>query len=621
MQRSPTALVLALLCLLASRSLALDLYIAPGGSDSASGAADHPLASPAGARDLLRSLRRQGKLSDDAVNVVVRAGVYRLDQPLVFEAIDSGTEKSPIQFTADKDAMVVFSGGRLITGWQKRDGDLWQAELPEVKAGHWYFRQLFAGEQRLPRSRIPAKGMLETAGPLSKYAPLIKLRDFKGVKALRGEHPDAYCGFNFRPGDFADWPDIADAEVITFHSWECSWQTIRRIDEQTHDVLFNSPCRYPVGVFTPHCPYRIENLREGLTQPGEWQLDRASGELSYLAHPGENPNDLQIIAPAMDNLLVFNGDYKAKKYVEHIAFRGIHFEHANYPMGIYDVAANWPAPMLKVDPNFPKEFAPGYTDAQAAPLCGHAIELTGARDIAFERCEIAHIGAYGVGILLGSSDVHVVGCYIHDAGGGGVAAMYPNRSIEGMNRDDMPHDNVIENNTIRHISLVHPSAVGILVGQAWGNRVRHNEISDVGYAGIHLGWTWGRAANYTADNLIEANDVHDVMRDVVDAAGIYNLGIDHGTVYRGNYVHSVHRVKLAGGPAAGLYFDEGSRDIHCENNLIRDVSKVLNFNQCKRQDMTWTNNYFSAKDEAAAPDEVKKIIDNAGPETQYRHPN
>ena len=78
-----------------------------------------------------------------------------------------------------------------------------------------------------------------------------------------------------------------------------------------------------------------------------------------------------------------------------------------------------------------------------------------------------------------------------------------------------------------------------------------NLIADVGYAGVHLGWTWGRFPNHTAHNLIEANHIHHVMRDLADAAGIYSLGPQEGTVYRENWIHDVVRPAGAiGAPVA-----------------------------------------------------------------------
>ena len=134
----------------------------------------------------------------------------------------------------------------------------------------------------------------------------------------------------------------------------------------------------------------------------------------------------------------------------------------------------------------------------------------------------------------------------------------------------------------------------------------------------------GAAPNYTSDNVVEANDIHHVMRDLVDSAGIYSLGIETGTVYRANYVHDIRRVTgVSGGPVAGIYFDEGSRDIHVERNVVRDVPMVLHFNQCTHAEQTWTDNYFEGPKEpkpavAGSAGEEESVIRNAGPEKAYQ---
>ncbi len=115
-----------------------------------------PLASIARARDLLRPRLAQGMKSD--VLVLIRGGTYRLPQPLVFAPEDSGTDRHTVTYAAWPGEKVVLSGGRKISGWQRGQGQLWTVELPEVKAGPWYFRQLFVDGRRATRARTPNAG-------------------------------------------------------------------------------------------------------------------------------------------------------------------------------------------------------------------------------------------------------------------------------------------------------------------------------------------------------------------------------------------------------------------------------------------------------------------------------
>jgi len=601
-----------------------EYYVAVDGKAGAAGTRDAPFAKLVQARDAIRQMRKAGGLPKGGVTVWIGPGRYFSEEPFVLAAEDSGAEGSPIVYAVVPGGRAVISGGRGITGWKRTRGSVWAAAVPDAKAGKGFFRQLFASERRLTRARTPNKGHLTTAGALSAYAEPAKKRygGYRGAGRLRREHPDAFCGFAYRAGDIRQWEDIASAEIITFHSWECSWQTIRKIDPARRDVHFNTPCRYPVGFFSLHCRYRIENIAAALDAPGEWCLDRASGIVRYLARSGEDPNTMDMIAPVAERLLVIAGDAKAKKRVEYVTFRGLSFQHAAYPMGIYDVAKDWPARVLKVVPDWPKTFSPGYTDSQAAPRAGQAVELTDAAHVTFENCEVAHCGAYAVKIGRRCSHVRVVGCRLGDLGGGGVLIGMDVRNIQRspVPPTDAPSHNVVANTIIKRCSLVHPSAVGVWIAQSHHNRIAHNEIADIGYAGVHLGWTWGAGANYTRANIIEHNDIHHAMRDLADAGGLYSLGVLTGSAYRANYIHDIRRAEGAvGAPTDGMFLDQGSRDLLIERNVIRSVGKsVVRFHQSRREYHKWVANDFGPGHPLTAPVDAEAIITQAGPEPAYR---
>ena len=592
-----------------------EFHVAVGGRDDAAGTKDAPFATIEGARNAIRKLAKAG-----GATVWIGRGRYFLSKPLMLTAADSGTKDASVTYAAPKGAKVIISAGRRVDRWRKEGGDIWVADLPDVKAGKWCFRQLFAGERRLTRARMPNAGHLTTAGALSKFAEPARKHygGYRGASRLRREQPDAFCGFSFRQGDIRQWADYRNAEIITFHSWECSWQTIRKIDPAKRDVHFNTPCRYPVGFFSLKCRYRIENVAAALDSPGEWILDKAAGQLRYFARKGEDPNKMDMLAPVSERLLVIAGDAKAKRPVEYVTFRGLSFQHAKYRMGIYDVARGWPDKALKVYPDWPRKFAPGYTDSQAAPLAGQAVELTDANHIAFENCQIAHCGSYAIKIGRRCSHNRIVACRMNDLGGGGVLIGMDVRSVKGRApQTDAPSHNVVVNNVIKGCSLVHPSAVGVWVAQAHHNRIAHNEISDVGYAGVHLGWTWGRGANYTDHNTIEANDIHHVMRYLADAGGLYSLGVLTGSVYRANYIHDIIRAEGAiGAPTDGIFLDEGSQSLLIERNVLRNVGRsVVRFNKNRREDHTWRDNDFGPGHWGTSKKiDAEKIISQAGPQ-------
>jgi parallel beta-helix repeat protein len=133
------------------------LYVSPSGRDTWSGS----LASPNAARTdgpfatLTRARDAARQFKNEAVTVKLRGGVYRLNETLTLTPDDSRTEQAPLAFVAYGNEQPVISGGRVISGWRPWKGQIQCASLPEVKAGKWNFRSLFANGERQIRARYP----------------------------------------------------------------------------------------------------------------------------------------------------------------------------------------------------------------------------------------------------------------------------------------------------------------------------------------------------------------------------------------------------------------------------------------------------------------------------------
>lgn len=139
----------------------LTFYVAPNGNDAWSGKVaepkdnDGPFASIGRARDAIRQWKAaQGGLKGP-VTVRIRGGEYFLAETISFTPEDSGTPQGPITYEAFAGEQPVLCGGRTITGWQPYQGEILVATLPEVRAGKWYFRSLFAAGRRQIRARHP----------------------------------------------------------------------------------------------------------------------------------------------------------------------------------------------------------------------------------------------------------------------------------------------------------------------------------------------------------------------------------------------------------------------------------------------------------------------------------
>jgi hypothetical protein len=576
----------------------MELYIATNGNDAWSGLfpapnrtkTDGPLASLAGARDRLRALRDLGNKNQsprptpaltEPVTVWVRGGRYELRAPVVFESADS----FPVLFAAYRNERPVFDGGQRITGWQPttvKGRRAWATELTDVAAGDWEFRSLFVNGRRAARPRWPRTGLFQMAA-------------VPGLKLPAGWGQGGQTTFIAAAGETREFKNLRDVEAVYVHFWIEERSPLAAVDVVTRTVTMCRPSRTAL-VGSPGsqlADYYYDNVFEELGEPGQWYLDRPAGRLYYLPRPGETPATTEVIAPRSQQLVGVIGAPDKGRYVECLRFRGLTFCHTDWRYPEHDGAVSVAPPPAR--PMFSRRHGRGAQAAAAQAACDvpGVIVFEGARHCAVEDCVIERVGWYGVEISDGCRAIRVVGNTLRDLGAGGV-------KINGAAaRDHLPERETgncrLTDNVITMGGRVFHSAVGVLSMHAAGLVIAHNHIHNLYYTGISCGWEWGYQENASHDNRIENNHIHNIGQALLsDMGGIYTLGVQPGTVIRGNLIHDIRSAHYGGWC---MYPDEGSSHILIEQNVCFNADRHAFHQHYGRENMV-RNNIFAFGGEA-----------------------
>ena len=94
--------------------------------------------------------------------------------------------------------------------------------------------------------------------------------------------------------------------------WDESLVGVARNDTQRHALIFSTPAIWPAGALGLK-KYLIWNTREGMTQPGQWYLDRTAGRVVYWPLPGEDMTRSKVIAPTMERVIRIAGSRQRRR--------------------------------------------------------------------------------------------------------------------------------------------------------------------------------------------------------------------------------------------------------------------------------------------------------------------
>jgi hypothetical protein len=236
--------VLGMVWLLGVQAQGATFYVAPNGNDAWSGKQaeptgnDGPFASIVRARDAIRQWK---------------AAQGGLHETVTFTPEDSGTPQCPISYEAVPGEKPILCGGRAITGWKPYRDKVLVAEIPEVQAGTWYFRSLYANGQRQIRARYPN---VEPSDPYRKGF-LYASRDIQGFGLAVGNihNPGDWMEYKVQipsDGQYAFWVYFG-ALNAPYGKADMNGRTVLIVDGGTPTPLENLPDTAGWGPLRSRC--------------------------------------------------------------------------------------------------------------------------------------------------------------------------------------------------------------------------------------------------------------------------------------------------------------------------------------------------------------------------------
>ncbi len=543
-----------------------DLVVSPDGDDSNAGTIDAPLKTFEKAKEIL-----ENNNSDETATVWFREGTYEIKDTVEFTSAD----KSNVLYRSYPDEKVVFSGAKAISDWSETVINGVNAFVTdiEINSENDYFRSLFKENKRLPRPVYPKEGLLKVADPKTDEAvvPENEAQFFtKSVVFYANSH------------DALDFANVKDVDVRIMHFWCDELLPLNSVNAETGRIETRKPTAMTVRV---EDNYVFENVKEALSLPGEWYLDRSEEKLYYIPEEGDTVENTVLYAGVTEQLMTFNG-------AKNISFQGINFEKTDWDYVGKD--SSFSGKVFDESHPLYKNIDYGATHPQAAFETPAAINISASKGINFTDCRFENISYTSIKFDKASENCDITSCMFNEIGANAVF-------IHG----DFVVPATTKNINVRDCRIssygrIFNNAIGILLTHAIDCDLTNNEIHDGWYTGISVGWNWGYSPNSTNNINISNNLIYDIGNGwLSDMGAIYTLGIQPDTVIRGNVIYNVGCDEGRYGYGGwGVYLDEGSSGILVENNLVYDCSSET-FHQHYGKDNIVRNNIFAFGGEGA----------------------
>ena len=253
----------------------------------------------------------------------------------------------------------------------------------------------------------------------------------------------------------------------------------------------------------------IENVREEMTQPGEWYFDKENGRVYVILKPEHSLDKAEICVNS--SFFVFKG-------CKNVRLENIKFRRAKRTFMLTD------EPLLRSDWTIYR---------------GGAIYFTSSTECSVSKCSLFDIGTNGVFVDGKNSNIMISKCHFKDLGASGVCFVGKPSAVRsplfeatksqsfldidkkrGPKSNEYPRDCTVEDCLIERVGIVEKQATGVEISISYGISVINTSIYDASRAGINISeGTFG-------GHIIDGCDVFDTVKETGDHGSFNSWGRD-----------------------------------------------------------------------------------------------
>ena len=513
----------------------ISFYVDPvNGNDANIGSLANPFATIIRARDTLRNMVLT---MGSNINVYLRKGNYVLDSTLNFTNSDGGYNGYNVVYQAYNNEKPVVTGGTQITGWTKVGGqNYYVANVPTSAGFANNYRYIWVNGRRARQ----AKGDFITVFPKPYTLP-------------GSPYIGAGDGYIVKTADIKNYSNIADMRIFqqgVFKHIEMPVAGFNPINDSESIILMgqslfsNWTARY---LYHPQKQIQVWNAFEELDEPGEFYLNRTTGQVYYYPQPGENMSTASVVAPTVDTLVFVAGQNNAN--VQNLQFQGIAFEYGN-----------WNGYLTKTIGFSQADLYSDYSSIEGQMI------LKYANNISIKNCRFEHLSSAGIYLPSNDSNIVIEGNVFRDLTAAAV--------IVGQNAGDSFNANIctnitVDNNVIRAIGADFYQASGIYANVTKNLSILHNDVADVVYFGINQRYNPDSLHNIS--NPLYSGNTNILYNKVTDfgTGGKYGFGM--GDIVSGVYMYGVQSSNVKYN-----YVSAGGKNDLLETMIYQDGGNGLN---------------------------------------------